>query len=309
MTVTSPALARPTLWDWLSVVLLAAIWGASFMGVSVALQGYQPMTIAAVRILLGAIALSVVARAMELRFPTVKGAEGRRIWLHVVGMGALSNAFPFALLAWAQQHVASGFAGITMAIVPLFTLVFAHFLVAGETMTGRKALGFVVGLVGVVVLIGPAALGASGAEAENWARLACVLAAGCYSSGSIVTRLCPPVPLAAFSMAALWSATILIVPFALWTEGIPEFHGGMPLLGLIYLGIGPTALATLLLVRVVRSAGPTFLTQTNYQVPVWSVVFGAVFLNETLPPQFLGALGLILAGLAISRARAWRRRP
>lgn len=309
MTITAASPARPKLGDWISVVALAAIFGASFMGVAVALQGYGPMTIAAARTVMGALALSLVARAMGLRFPTVKGAAGRRIWLHVVGMGAFSNALPFALLAWGQQHVTSGFAGITMAIVPLFILVLAHFLVAGEQMTGRKALGFVIGLAGVVVLIGPAAFGASGADLENWARIACILAAGCYGTGSIITRLCPPVPLVAFSTAALWSATVMIVPVALWSEGMPDFHGGLPLVGLIYLGIGPTALATLLLVRVVRTAGPTFLTQTNYQVPVWSVVFGTVFLGETLPPQFLGALGLILAGLAISRARAWRRRP
>lgn len=309
MTVSAPSLARPTPGDWISVVALAAIWGASFMGVTVALQGYGPMTIAAVRIAVGAVALSLVARAMGLRLPTVRGAAGRRIWLHVVGMGAFSNALPFSLLAWGQQHVTSGFAGISMAVVPLFVLVLAHFLVAGERMTGRKALGFVIGLAGVVVLIGPAAFGASGADLENRARIACILAAGCYGSGSIITRLCPPVPLVAFSTAALWSATVMIVPIALWSEGVPEFHGGLPLIGLIYLGIGPTALATLLLVRVVRNAGPTFLIQTNYQVPVWSVVFGIVFLGESLPPQFLGALGLILAGLAISRAGAWRRRP
>lgn len=101
---------------------------------------------------------------------------------------------------------------------------------------------------------------------------------------------------------AVWSATALILPIALWQEGLPEFHGGL-LLALIYLALGPTAFATLLLVRVVRSAGPTFLIQANYQVPVWSVIFGVAFLGESLPPQFLGALGLILAGLTISRAR------
>ncbi|MCW1934470.1 EamA family transporter [Pararhodobacter zhoushanensis] len=78
-------------------------------------------------------------------------------------------------------------------------------------------------------------------------------------------------------------------------------------LALVYLGLMPTALATLIMVHVIRSAGPTFLTQTNYQVPVWSVLFGVLILSEPLPPQFLAALGLILTGLAVSRV-SWRRR-
>lgn len=103
MTSAEPSLSRPTFGDWLSVVGLAAIWGASFMGVAVALQGYGPMTIAAARIAMGAVALSLVAWAMGLRFPTVRGAAKRRMWLHVPGMAALSNALPFSLLAWCNN--------------------------------------------------------------------------------------------------------------------------------------------------------------------------------------------------------------
>ena len=75
------------------------------------------------------------------------------------------------------------------------------------------------------------------------------------------------------------------------------------LAGVLYLGIFPTALATLALVYVVQSAGPSFMSLVNYQVPVWAVILGLVFLDEALPSQFLGALALILAGLAISQLR------
>lgn len=299
----------PTPRDWAMVSLLAVIWGASFMAVSVALRGFGPLTIVGARLALGALALWGLARVMGHGLPTPRGASGRRIWLHAVGMGALSNALPFFLLTWGQQHVTSGFAGITMAVVPLFTLIFAHFILADERMTLRKALGFVLGLGGVAVLIGPAAFGSTGAEAENWARVACILASSCYAAGSIVTRLCPPVPLVSLSAAALLAAAVMTAPLALVMEGAPPMTGGAPLLALIYLGLGPTALAALILVRVIRSAGPTFLIQTNYQVPVWSVIFGVAILNEALPPRFLAALALILAGLFVSRARAWRRRP
>ena len=104
---------------------------------------------------------------------------------------------------------------------------------------------------------------------------------------------------------------MMIIPTALLVEGIPQLTADMlkPLASVLYLGLMPTALATLLMVQVINSAGPTFLTQANYQVPVWSVVFGTLILHERLPAQFLVALGLILAGLILSNAPIWQRRP
>lgn len=304
------AAPQPAVSDWLFVVALGVIWGASFMAVSVALDGLGPIWVATARIALAALALCLLAQLVGPGLPRLTGTQGARIWLFAAGMGLFSNALPFTLLAWGQQHVASGFAGITMAAVPLFTLGLAHFLVAGERLGGARVAGFLMGLAGVAVLIGPAALEARGAAAEGAARMACLMAAACYAIGSIVTRRCPPVALMSLSAAALLVAALAMVPLALLLEGGPRLD--MPLLSwgaILYLGLGPTALATLILVRVIRSAGPGFLSQVNYQVPVWSVIFGVTLLGETLPPQFVFALALILAGLALSRAGPWRRRP
>ncbi len=298
----SPA---PSLMDWALITLLGVIWGASFMAVTLSLETVGPIWVAAGRIGLAAVAICVVARLMGEGLPSWSAPSGPRIWAHAVGMGLFSNAAPFLLLAWGQQHVASGFAGITMAVIPLFTLALAHFLVPGERMTGPRAAGFAMGLCGVVLLIGPGVLAAEGAVA---ARLACLAAAACYAIGSIVTRRCPPVALVRFSAAALLAAAVMAVPTALVLDGVPRPGTGISGLALLYLGLGPTALATLILVRVIRSAGPAFLSQVNYQVPVWAVIFGVMLLGESLPPQFLGALALILAGLAISRLRVRRGR-
>lgn len=289
----------PTPRDWAMVALLGLIWGASFLSVELALPVYGPLTVAAARIALGAAALCALAVALGQGLP-----QFGRVWLFAAGMGALSNAMPFALLSWGQLRVTSGFAGITMAVVPLFTLGLAHFLVPGERLGPRRLAGFGLGLGGVALLIGPGAFAASGIEGEGVARLACIAASACYASGAIVTRRCPPVAPVALAAAALLSAAVMIVPAALLLEGVPHLSGGAPLGALVYLGLGPTALATLLIVAVVRGAGPSFLTLTNYQVPVWAVIFGLVFLGEALPPPFFGALGLILAGLWVSRGRA-----
>lgn len=298
--------AKPTRADWLRLIALSVIWGASFLNVHLALESFGPLTVAALRITLAAIALYVLMRMFGLNLP-----RNIKIWLHVLGMAAFSNAVPFALLGFGQRFVASGFAGITMAAVPLFTLVLAHRFLPNEPMTRWKLAGFSLGFVGILTLIGPAAFKAEGTPMESVARLACFAAALSYAVGSIFTRRCPPVPMIALSAAALIAAAGMIIPLALLVEGVPSFANAKPtaLLAVLYLGLFPTALATLLLVQVIQSAGPTFLTQSNYQVPVWSVIFGATLLGERLPPAFLIALALILAGLALSHAPAWRRRP
>lgn len=295
----------PGLNNWIRLIVLGMIWGASFMFVTIALKGFGPMTIAASRISLGAILLYAILRLRGKHLPKLRNENGAKIWAAAVGMGFFTNALPFSMLSWAQTYVASGFAGVCMAVVPLFILPLAHFLVPGEVLNLRKAAGFLIGFVGVVILIGFDALDSLGGSLEPYARLACIAAALCYACGSIITRLCPEVDLMALSAAALLAGSVIIIPLALWQEGIPSSPGVLPLAAILYLGTLPTAFAQLLLVQVIKSAGPSFMSLVNYQVPVWSVVFGALLLNEALPPQLVISLAMILAGLALSK----RRRP
>ncbi|SHI68518.1 Permease of the drug/metabolite transporter (DMT) superfamily [Shimia gijangensis] len=289
--------------NWIKLLSLGVIWGASFMSVSLALQDFGPLTIAAMRITLGALALYFVLRISGISLPNMRHAEGRRIWAFAILMGFFSNAMPFTLLSWGQKYVASGFAGVCMAVVPLFVLPIAHFLVPAERLTIRRTISFGIGFVGVVVLIGLDAFSSLGSDFEAMARMACLLASLCYALGSISTRLCPSTNMLSLATAALICGSFMIVPVALWQEGLPGAGSPLSLAALLYLGILPTALAQVLVVQVVRDAGPSFMSLVNYQVPIWSVLFGAVLLGETLPPQLFISLALILGGLLLGRKR------
>ena len=296
--------------NWLLLLALGFIWGASFLGVSMALTGFGPITIAAIRIAIAAVVLTAISYKMGHGLPTTKTDTGRKIWRHAFGMALFTNAIPFSLLSWSQIHVSSGYAGITMAVVPLLVLPLSHFFIPSERLSRQKTFGFGIGFVGVVVLIGPAQILASGGgDIEYIARITCVLASSCYAIGSIITRLAPNGPQMAFSSAALLLASIILIPIALIVEGIPAMPNQAALFGVLYLGLFPTALATVLLVYVIKAAGPPFLSLVNYQVPIWAVVIGMVVLNETLPGQFVWALGLILIGLGVSQAKIWKSRP
>lgn len=297
-------MTRPGPLQWFLMLTLGMIWGASFFGVEIALQGFAPISIAAFRIAVAALILTAVSYAMGIGLPSWRSPTGRRIWVFAFGMGLFSNAIPFTLLSWGQQYVTSGYAGITMAVVPLLVLPLSHLLIPGMRLTRLKTLGFGFGFIGVVVLIGPAQiLRSGGGDIENIARLACILASACYAIGSILTRLAPQGDAIAFGAAALIMGTLVALPFAFIVDGMPQAPSTPALLGLLYLGVFPTALATVMLVFIVKTAGPPFLSLVNYQVPIWAVIIGMALLGETLPGQFIWALGLILLGLAISQIR------
>jgi drug/metabolite transporter (DMT)-like permease len=285
----------PTRRDWISILFLGVVWGGTFMVVSFALRGYGPVTVATARVVLGAVALTSLAAMLGRPMPSLDP----KLWAYLIPIGLLSSAVPFSLLSWGQSYVPSAFAGLSMAAVPLFVLPLAYFF-AGETLHRNKALGFGLGFGGTIILLGPEILTGGPLVLP---RLACVGAALCYAFASILTRRCPkldPISLAATSLVI---GAVPLIPMMMIIEGMPHWAGPVSGSAIILLGLVPTALAALLRVSVIRSAGSGFMTLTSYQVPIWSVIFGATILGEDLPLRFFAALALILGGLLLSQRK------
>ncbi|WP_425099107.1 DMT family transporter [Tropicibacter sp. S64] len=289
--------------SWAMVLALGFVWGATFLFMEIALRGITPVWLAAGRIGF-AMALTVVVWLML----------GGRLWLTearawgaLIVVGLLSTAVPFVLLSWGLQYVTSGFAGVSMAAVALMVLPLAHVFVPGERMTLRRLIGFLIGFAGVAVLIGPEALAQSGEALEPLGRLACIAAAGCYAVTSVTMRRMPPVDSFGLAAVPLVIGTAFVIPLAWLQEGAPVLPDGQTLLVVAVLGLLPTAGANLLRVLVIRSAGPVFMSLTNYQVPLWSVFLGVLLLGEPLHPSLLVALVLILVGVFLSQWGALRR--
>lgn len=291
--------------SWFLVALLAFVWGGTFLVTEVALEGMTPFWLAASRIGFAAIVMTAVWASIGFRL--FASPPPPQTWRALGFIGALSSAIPFCLLAWGQQYVTSGFAGVSMAAVALIILPLAHFLVPGETLSTRKVLGFLIGFAGVVVLIGGQAFETTGQTLELPGRIACVLAASCYAIASIFLRRLPAADAIGLAAALLLVGACISVPVAFLVEGIPEMPNGKTWAVLAFLGLIPTAAANFLRVIVIRSAGPVFMSLVNYQVPVWSVVLGALILNEPLPPSLMWAMILILIGVGLSQFGAFKR--
>ncbi|WP_341212044.1 DMT family transporter [uncultured Limimaricola sp.] len=292
--------SQPTSANWLSILLLGLIWGGTFAVVRLALDGYGPVTVACARTALGAMAMLGLMRVMQRRVPPLTP----RLTGYLMAIGLLSTALPFLLLSWGQQYVPSAFAGISMAALPLFVLPLAA-VFSDEPFRWRGAVGVGVGFLGALVLIGPGVL-APGAGLSAWGQMACLAAALSYAVASILTRRCPPIDGIVLTALSLTLGAVVLVPMMLLTEGLPGWTGAVPGAALVFLGLLPTALAALIRVTVIRSAGSVFMTLVNYQVPVWSMAIGALGLGEALPWRFFAALALILTGLGISQGRNLR---
>ena len=291
--------------DWLLLLILVGMWGSSFFFNEIALRSITPLTLVAIRITLGAILLFGAMRLLKLPTPR----DGRTWWYFGV-LALIGYCLPFFFITWGQQSVDSGLAGILVGCMPLATLLLAHRFIPGEHITAAKLIGFVLGLAGLALLLGPEAMRQwRGTGTELAGQLACLGGALCYAGNSVVTKRMPPTHAL---VAAAWTTTaaaaiMLVLAFAIDDPLAlrPEPAG---VLTCIWLGVGPTAIATLVYFRLIARAGPTFMSLVNYMSPVVAISAGVAFLGEPLRPSALAALALILTGIAVATRWDARRR-
>ncbi|MGB0506098.1 MAG: DMT family transporter [Pikeienuella sp.] len=307
--MTATTSGRPPALAWVLLVTLGIIWGCSFLLTKIAVEGVPPLTLVALRLTLAGALIAIYTRAVTGAAPRVTGPIARRLVPFAMAAAIAGNIVPFTLIAWAQQHIPSALTGLLMAPMPLFALALSHFLIAGESMTGRKLIGFLIGLGGLVVLIGPDALGqlGRGDMLSLMAQLATLTAALCYAiSAIILKRAAAPDPMGV-SIMILSFAAMAALPAALLIEGWTlSAAGWRSVAAAIALGIGATAIGQILLMKILSMTGPPFLSLVNYQVPLWAVVFGVTLMGETLPATFWPALLMILVGVAIAQMKGKR---
>lgn len=291
-TVASPRMDGR---EWALLLLLSLLWGSSFLFAKIAVAEVPPLTLVLLRVGLAAAALWLVLLATGQRIPA-----DARVWLALLAMGALNNLIPFSLIFWGQTHIASGLASILNATTPLWTVLLAHKLTRDEQLTPGRLLGVLIGLLGVAVMIGPAALAGLGLDVQ--AQLAVLAAAVSYALASIFGRRfralgVPPLATAAGQVTA---TTLLILPLVLLVDHpwqlAPPSHGAWA--AILSLALLCTALAYVLYFRILAAAGATNLMLVTFLIPVSAVLLGAVVLGERLDPRQLAGMTLIATGLA-----------
>ncbi len=290
---------RPGFTDYILLVTLAAIFGNSFMLVGVVVKEIPSVTMVTLRLVIAA-AIFLVAMGMAgQRLPSLG-----RIWLVITAVALFGNVAPFFLIAWGQEKVDAGLAAILIGCMPLMTIVMAHFVTSDEKLTPFKILGFCLGLSGVVVMIGFDKLGTLGEETVR--QYAIVGAALCYAISAIISKALVKLPRMPMMAAIMFVSCVLISPVGLITgETMEVISGSWPsievMISMVFLGIVPTVIGTIMIFEIITRQGASFLSQINFMIPVFGVLWSMAFLSEVLSPNAVGALALILAGVAVAR--------
>ncbi|MEO9458179.1 MAG: DMT family transporter [Lentilitoribacter sp.] len=290
--------------EWIMLMALSVLWGGSFLFVGVAVSDVPPLTIVLVRVLLSAIALHVILKAMGYKFPTEK-----KILLAFLIMGLLNNAIPFSLIAYGQSHIASGLASILNATTPIFTVIVAHFLTTDEKLTGRKIAGVLIGFFGVAVMIGIDALQALGIHI--FAQIAILIATTSYAFAGIYGKRFQTLGVKPITVATgqVTASTFLMLPLVMlidqpWNLDIPSLHS---ILALIALALLSTVLAYILFFEILARAGATNLLLVTFLIPPSAIILGVLVLNEAIQLNQMFGLALIILSLATIDGRVFSR--
>ena len=292
---------NPGFINWFIILLLGMIWGGSFLFIKISLETVGPLTSAAIRTLIGGMILIAVVLARGQNLQKINTA---RAWSFSVLIGLISIALPLYLLSWGQQHVTSAYAGVSMSAIPLLILPLVYFFSPDEGIGPRRVIGLILGFAGLVILFDINSIQLSSEKSQLLGQLACFMATVCYAVGSILTRNAPHMPQIEFAAVTLISATLILTPLALYYEGLPYQLSFKSALALLYLAFFASALGAVLRIRVTKSAGSIFMSLTTYQVPIWALLYSALFLDETLPKTLFIALFLLIIGIIISQSRS-----
>lgn len=308
--IGTPRLSGDAL-SWAALLLLVVIWGSTFAGILVGVETITPAWLVAGRLLSGAAFLAVwMVGARLLGSGPKQQATGSRIslkalgWFALIGIGA--TMAPFVLYAHAAESVGSAVLAICNGATPFATVLMAHAFV-GDRLTTWRVLGVMLGFLGLVMLVIPEFR--EGAEAELIGVLLAIGGAWLYAVGNIATRLAPRVEpvMASFLIVALGAVSALA--YALVMEPFPVAPSAASIIAMIVLGLLPTAFAMFVYVWLIRRAGPVFVSFTTYMSPLWATGLGVLFLGEELHWSMVGALALILIGVAVANRKPASRKP
>jgi drug/metabolite transporter (DMT)-like permease len=286
-------------------VVLAMIWGSSFLFIKVGVRELHPLYVTLGRVGAGALALLVVLAVTRDRLP-----RDPRLWAHLVVVAATANALPFTLFGYGEQRISSVLAGIWNATTPLVALPVAVLAFRIERMTARRAVGVGLGFLGVLVVLG-VWRGVGGAELTG--QLMCFGAAACYGIALpyqrrfITDRSESGVALAAAQLLVATAQLAIVAPLVAGAPPAPTGLSADVIGSVLGLGLLGTGLAYVLLFRVIRGAGATTASTVTYVIPLFATLIGVIGLGEHLTwYEPVGGL-IVLVGVAISQGTAVRR--
>ena len=286
--------------DLSRLVLLAAIWGSSFLFVRMAVGAIGPLWLTELRVGIAALAMLAYARAAGFAL------NPRRNWEPYLVLGVLNTALPWALYAWSGKHIGASYMAILNAAAPWFAAICGA-LWLGERMSWRKSLGLALGMAGVGLLVG---FGPIAATAQViLAVFACIAATACYAlAGVYLKKRAGKLAPRALTVGSLMAASLVVMPFLPAPPAVAAFTWQVTL-AVLGISLMCSAAAYLIYFRLIANIGPTRTFTVTFLIPVFGTLWGALFLGEPVGLSTLAGGAVIVAATALVLEVGRRRSP
>lgn len=273
---------------------LALVWGSSYLLIKYALQDFSPGEIVFLRCSVAAATLALVIRLQDGAARAALPRVSARLPV-VILLGIVQIACPFLLISFGELEISSGLTGVLIAPASLFVALFAPVLDRSERVSRGQGIGLVVGIAGVALVVGVEAISSAG---EFLGAMAMVAASSCYALGSIIVRRrFADLPSEATSLGAVTTAAVVTLPVAAATM-TGDVPGARAIGAVVVLGVAGTALAFVIMYRLIAEIGAGRANLVSYLIPPVSLAYGVLLLGESFTVAAFAGLALILAGVA-----------
>ncbi len=273
--------------------LLALFWGSSYLFIGIAIESIPPVTLIAARVTLAALLLLAVVAVQGYELP-----RSRRLWKALLVQSFLNSIGAWLLLAWGQQYVETGLAGVLNSTSPIFVFFITLFVTRHEPINARRLAGALIGMAGVVLIIGVDAL--QGLGQEVIAQLAVLFSALLYAFAAIYGKRFGGLPPSVTAACTLIWASVILVPASFVLERPWELDPPVEALqAALALAVFSTAGALLIYFRLVRTLGSIGVTSQSYLRSGISVLLGILILGESFTAPIAVGLAAAIAGVLL----------
>ena len=275
------------------LALLALLWGSSYLFIEVAVAEIPPVTLIALRVLGAAIFLIAVMGARAEKLPR-DGRTRRMLFLQAI----FNSIGAWTVLAWGQQFVDSGLAGVLNSTSPIFVFLITAFVTRHEMLGDRKPTGAALGILGVMLIVGVDALRGLGDQVAG--QIACLVGAALYAGAAIYGKRFGHISALATATGTMIWASIVLVPLAILVD--QPWHLAPSLTAIAataVLSILCTGIALLIYFRLVRTLGSMGVASQSYLRAGIGVILGLAFLGETFTLPVAFGLASAIFGVAL----------
>ena len=280
-------------------VLLGAAWGSSFLLMKLAVQGLSPGQVVLGRLVLGALALTLLLLVMRRPWP-----RQRKLWSHLAVTAGVGCVLPFLLFAWAAERIPSGLSSVLNSATPLATAAVTALALRQEKVTPRKTVGIVAGAAGILVVLSPWRFYAADAV-DLWGQMACLAAVLCfgvvfsYTKKYVSPYAADPIGIPAVQMVAASLMMLVLAPLI----AAGEISLTAPVVvGMLLLGVVSTGLAYVWNFRIIAEWGATAASTVAYITPLVGVALGAVVLREEVSWNQVVGAGVVIGGIVLAQS-------